>query len=93
MNMSVDSAIVLDDRSAVNNAVLTDGRACVDDDSGHNDGASCEPYRRSNDRRCMNQGYWQKPIAESEAEASGASVVVAHCSDKRFTPKAMQFLG
>jgi hypothetical protein len=49
MDVCVDSAIVLDYRPTVNNAVRADDRPSVYNHSGHYDGSKSDACRRSND--------------------------------------------
>jgi hypothetical protein len=55
MSMRLNSAIVLDYRSAVDNAVFADYRTGIDDDSGHHYGPPSDACRRSNDGGGVNK--------------------------------------
>jgi hypothetical protein len=55
-------AIVLDNRSRVDDAVFSDNRAGIDDDSGHYYGPSSDACRRSNDSSRVNKSRGQEPV-------------------------------
>lgn len=93
MNVRVDSAIVLDYRSAVNNAIFADDGPGVDDDSGHYNRSRSNACRRSNDGSRMNKNSGQEPLFERETKTPGASAVITYSDDEGAFGKAVQFPG
>lgn len=90
MNVRVDSAIMLDYRAAVNDAVFADDGAGIDDDSRHHNGSTSDPCRSSNDGGWMNEGCGREPISERAGETPCARAVITHGNDESASSEAMQ---
>jgi hypothetical protein len=92
MDVCLDSAIVLDYRAAVNNAIFADHRPRIDDHSWHHDSARSDARRRCNDSCWVNESCGRKPISERAAEAPSTCPVITYGNDEGVSGKAMQLL-
>jgi hypothetical protein len=92
MYVCFDSAVVLDYRPGIDDAVFADDCPRVHDYSWHYNSARSNARGRSNDGSGVNENRRRKAICECAAEASCAYPVVAYGTDKGTSGKASQFL-
>jgi hypothetical protein len=89
VNVGADPAIVLDDRSAVNDAVFADDGAGVDYGERHDDGSGSDARRRRNGGGWVNEGCGQEPECNGLLKTLGTPAVVADRNNKGASGKVL----
>jgi hypothetical protein len=93
MDVRPDSAIMLDNGRAVDNAVFADNRTGVNHRSRHYHRAGSDTCRWSYDGRAMNEDGRPKIVSAGAAETLCSFAVVADRNDEGASVETVQFLG
>jgi len=90
MNVVGDPAVVLYDSACVDDAILTDDRAGIDNDTWHHYCARSHARRRGDDSRSVKERRRQEATFAGKAEATCSSTVVADRYNKFVFAKSMK---